>query len=234
MKKIIFLCLILSAAFVSRAQFDIVFPYDQNIPVIDSCKILNYTESGFVSYKLGGINNQIIAIKAIQNGFLRTFPKVELTVLNNASFRSQLNRPVVSMLKDTLRKEAEVKMMDSTFYNFITDELVYENERYEQIKHQLKSVRTTKTIGIVITSGGALLTTIGLLNDYKNMYIGGGIASAIGILVWISAPTKPLSYECQMTIKRIKHLENMRTKYDVSINLLQPRDVAGIGISLNF
>lgn len=228
MKKTVLLLFLLLSAVVVSAQKDIVFPYDLSIPVIENCKVLNYTDMGFVTYKKDGLNSQIVAIKAIQNGFQRTFPKVELTVMNNLSLYGPKIKPLIK-LPDTL-----ITKRDSTFYSFLSDELSYENEMYLQIKRHLNSVRTTKVIGIVVTSGGLLLTTIGLANDYQNMYIGGGIASVVGILVWISAPTKPLSYQLQMTIKRIKHLENLRSKYDVSINIFQPRDMAGIGISLNF
>ena len=226
-KPLLFFVFFISAL-ISSAQFDVIYPYDPTMPVIDSCIVLNYTDMGYVNYKKDSVYKQVIATKAIQNGFTRTFSKVAMVAKYNVSLTSPVNKPIIEM-RDTI-----IPKKDSTFYNFICDELAFENERYLAIKQRLTSVKTTKTIGIVITSGGALLTAIGISRDYRTMYVGGGIASVLGILVWITSPTKYLSYDCQMTIKRIKHLENMKEKYDVSLNLFQPRDIAGIGISLKF
>ena len=223
MKKLVLSPVFLILITIVNGQTDIIYPVVDSINSIKNCKIVEIVDGNNVIYLTDGVNYGEVRAKSI---------------------RKDGNFIILEKAKPSGVIE-HVGKNNNDLSNFILDELKYEKDKLIKLEKKLYSLRVTKGIGMFLFFGGSILAGVGLYNyqntniyDKQNkakniFYIGTGV-SFLGLIMWVASPTKHISFQRELTIMRIDHLKRMKTKYDVSLNLTQPKDYLGLGLSLTF
>lgn len=211
MKKVLFIAAML-VSLILQAQEDVIFPVDISQPVVRNCQISKIDDINFVSYTKDGYVGQVRARYIIIAGEHISFFGDKIADIEG----QETNIPFYSIKR---------------FYN---QELAFEKNNLKEINEDLKNMRIMKGIGIGLTLSGVLAGSIGAANDYQTLAVVGGVASIAGLIMWIASPTKHISYQKKLTENRIWHLERMQKSYDISLNLIQPDDMMGLGLRLKF